>query len=207
MNWTSTYAPIEGVKYIVETEGCVFPAHIIDGTWWNTERGFPIDGVKRWIVYPEGEDPNDLVAPEMFLKYLIRDYKQLKEIAKEESEKVKQLRKLNMDLTKEYNNLHQKHMNLQADIQNRCSATEEEVEMLRLQNKNLTIELANVKRRCSILADDKERDIERGVRKDETVKLLLKENARLKKFLKCVTKVCEVLKEQEEIEEPLPMED
>ena len=139
MNWTSTHAPIEGVKYIVETEGCVFPAHIIDGTWWNTERGFPIDGVKRWIVYPEGEEPNDLVAPEMLLKYLIHDYKQLKEIAKEESEKVKQLRKLNMDLTKEYNNLHQKHMNLQADIQNRCSATEDEVENLRQENKKLKV--------------------------------------------------------------------
>ena len=139
MNWTSTHAPIEGVKYIVETEGCVFPAHIIDGTWWNTERGFPIDGVKRWIVYPEGEEPNDLIAPEMLLKYLIRDYKQLKEIAKEESEKVKQLRKLNMDLTKEYNNLHQKHMNLQADIQNRSSATEDEVETLRQENKKLKV--------------------------------------------------------------------
>lgn len=137
MNWTSTYAPIEGVKYIVETEGCVFPAHIIDGTWWNTERGFPIDGVKRWIVYPEGEEPNDLVAPEMLLKYAYRECRALKEIAKEESEKVKQLRKLNMDLTKEYNNLHQKHMNLQADIQNRSTATEEEVEALRRANKKL----------------------------------------------------------------------
>lgn len=206
MNWTSQYTPIEGVKYIVETEGCVFPAHIIDGTWWNTERGFPIDGVKRWIVYPEGEEPNDLVAPEMLLKYAYRECRALKEIAKEESEKVKQLRKLNKELTEQFNKLHQKHMNLQTDIQNRCNATEE-MEMLRLQNKNLTIELANVKRRCSILADDKERDIERRVRKDETVKLLLKENARLKKFLKCVAKVCEVLKEQEEVEEPLPMED
>ena len=135
MNWTSTYDPIEGVKYIVETEGCVFPAHIIDGTWWNTERGFPIDGVKRWIVYPEGEGPNDLIAPEMLLKYLIRDYKQLKEIAKEESEKVKQLRKLNKELTEQFNKLHKEHKNLQADIQNRCSATEDEVETLRQENK------------------------------------------------------------------------
>lgn len=138
MNWTSTYAPIEGVKYIVETDGgCVFPAHIIDGTWWNTEKGFPIDGVKRWIVYPEGEEPNDLIAPEMLLKYLIRDYKQLKEIAKEESEKVKQLRKLNKELTEQFNKLHQKHMNLQTNVQNRCSATEEEVEALRKENKKL----------------------------------------------------------------------
>ena len=73
--------------------------------------------VKRWIVYPESEEPNDLIAPEMLLKYLIRDNKQLKEIAKEESEKVKQLRKLNKELTEQYNGLHQKHMNLQADIQ------------------------------------------------------------------------------------------
>lgn len=137
MNWTSTYAPIEGVKYIVETEGCVFPAHIIDGTWWNTERGFPIDGVKRWIVYPEGEGPNDLIAPEMLLKYLYRDYMGLKEIAKEESEKVKALRMLNKELTEQFNQLHQSHTILQASVQNRCSATEDEVEALRQENKKL----------------------------------------------------------------------
>lgn len=137
MNWTSQYAPIEGVKYIVETEGCVFPAHIIDGTWWNTERGFPIDGVKRWIVYPEGEGPNDLIAPEMLLKYLYRDYINLKEIAKEESEKVKALRMLNQELTEQFNQLHQSHTILQASMQNRCCATEEEVETLRQENKRL----------------------------------------------------------------------
>ena len=137
MNWTSNHAPIEGVKYIVETEGCVFPAHIINGIWWNTERGFPIDGVKRWIVYPEGEEPNDLIAPEMLLKYLVRDFKQMKEIAKEESEKVKQLRKLNKELTEQFNKLHQKHVNLQASVQSRCGATDEEVEMLRQENKKL----------------------------------------------------------------------
>ena len=97
----------------------------------------PIDGVKRWIVYPEGEEPNDLIAPEMLLKYVCRECKQLKEIAKEESEKVKQLRKLNKELTEQFNKLHQKHMNLQADIQNRCSATEDEVEALRQENKKL----------------------------------------------------------------------
>lgn len=54
MNWTSR-KPIENVKCIVETNtGCVFPAHCINGTWWNTEKAFPIDGVTRWIVYPEG---------------------------------------------------------------------------------------------------------------------------------------------------------
>ena len=137
MNWTSSYAPIEGVKYIVETEGCVFPAHIINGTWWNTERGFPIEGVKRWIVYPEGEEPNDLIAPEMLLKYLYRDYMDLKEVAKGESEKVKVLRNLNKELTEEYNKLHKKHMDLQTEIEGRSLADEQEVENLRKENKRL----------------------------------------------------------------------
>ena len=137
MNWTSSYAPIEGVKYIVETEGCVFPAHIINGTWWNTERGFPIEGVKRWIVYPEGEEPNDLIAPEMLLKYLYRDYMNLKEVAKGESEKVKVLRNLNKELTEEYNKLHKKHVDLQTEIQGRSLADEQEVENLRKENKRL----------------------------------------------------------------------
>lgn len=73
----------------------------------------------------------------MLLKYAYRECKNLKEIAKEESEKVTQLRKLNKDLTDAYNKLHQKHMNLQANVQNRCSATEEEVEALRQENKKL----------------------------------------------------------------------
>ena len=59
MNWTTREA-IEGLKCIVETNtGCVFPAQVINGVWWNTEKAFPIDGVRRWIPYPEGGNPND----------------------------------------------------------------------------------------------------------------------------------------------------
>lgn len=76
MNWTSRQ-PLENVKCIVETNtGCVFPAHCIRGTWWNTEKAFPIDGVVRWIVYPEGEEPNDLIAPELLVKYLMQNYRE-----------------------------------------------------------------------------------------------------------------------------------
>lgn len=75
MNWTSR-TPIDSAKCIVETEsGCVFPAHCINGTWWNTEKGFVIEGVKRWIIYPEGEEPNDYVAPEVLLKYVMQAYR------------------------------------------------------------------------------------------------------------------------------------
>ena len=50
---------------------------------------------------------------------------------------MKVYRSLNKELTEQYNGLHQKHLNLQADIQNRCNATEEEVEALRQENKKL----------------------------------------------------------------------
>ena len=54
MNWT-TFDPIEGQKYIVETNnGSVFPAHVINGNSWWSDKGFPIEGVTRWIPYPTG---------------------------------------------------------------------------------------------------------------------------------------------------------
>lgn len=98
MNWSSR-KPIENVKCIVETNtGCVFPAHYIKGTWWNTEKAFPVDGVKRWIVYPEGEDPNDYIAPEALLKYLIQAYR-------ESQTKLEFVRYLNKTLCKEFSRI------------------------------------------------------------------------------------------------------
>ena len=100
MNWTSR-TPIEGVKCIVETEGCVFPAHYINGTWWNTEKGFPIDGVKRWVVYPEGEEPNDYIAPEVLLKYVMQAYR-------ESQSKLEATRELNRKLCATYSKMKDK---------------------------------------------------------------------------------------------------
>lgn len=98
MNRTSR-KPIENVKCIVETNtGCVFPAHCINGTWWNTEKAFPIDGVTRWIVYPEGEAPNDYIAPEALLKYLMQAYR-------ESQNKLGTTRELNKKLCKEFSRI------------------------------------------------------------------------------------------------------
>ena len=101
MNWTSR-TPIEGVKCIVETEGCVFPAHYINGTWWNTEKGFPIDGVRRWIVYPEGEEPNDYIAPEVLLKYVMKAYR-------DSQSKLEATRELNKKLCTTYAKIKEEH--------------------------------------------------------------------------------------------------
>lgn len=98
MNWTSR-APLGGVKCIVETNtGCVFPAHFINGVWWNTEKAFPVDGVTRWIVYPEGEEPNDYIAPEALLKYLMQAYR-------ESQNKLETTRELNKKLCKEFSRI------------------------------------------------------------------------------------------------------
>ena len=98
MNWTSR-KPIENVKCIVETNtGCVFPAHYIKGTWWNYSRNFPVESVIRWIVYPEGEDPNDYIAPEALLKYLIQAYREV-------NAKLEFTRELNKKLCKEFSRI------------------------------------------------------------------------------------------------------
>ena len=98
MNWTSR-TPVENVKCIVETNtGCVFPAHYIKGTWWNTEKAFPIDGVTKWIIYPEGEEPNDYIAPEVVLKHLMQAYRK-------NHSKLELTRELNKKLCKEFSRI------------------------------------------------------------------------------------------------------
>ena len=95
MNWTSR-KPIENVKCIVETNtGCVFLAYYSGGTWWYYSRNFPVESVIRWIVYPEGEDPNDYIAPEALLKYLMQAYR-------EAQTKLEFTRELNKKLCKEF---------------------------------------------------------------------------------------------------------
>lgn len=108
MNWTSR-KPIENVKCIVETNtGSTFPAHYIKGTWWNTERAFPIDGVTRWVVYPEGEEPNDYIAPEALLKYVMQAYR-------ESQHKLEFTRDLNKQLVKEFTRMKTEYEQMKAE--------------------------------------------------------------------------------------------
>ena len=76
MNWTSR-PPFEKTKCIVETTvGSTFPAYYSNGFWWHADKRFIIEGVTRWIIYPEGEEPNDYVAPEVLLKYVMQAYRE-----------------------------------------------------------------------------------------------------------------------------------
>lgn len=116
MNW-SKESPIEGVKYIVRTDTQkLFPAFWENGGWWHSEGAFEILNVCTWIVYPERyskcEDRNPEVPTEVLLKYAVRDYIKMKEIAGGESEKVSELKKLNKSLVSEYNALLMAHKEL-----------------------------------------------------------------------------------------------
>ena len=112
MHWTKL-EPIEGLKCIVRTDmQKLFPAVYQNGTWWHSDFEFEIRDVCTWIPYPdrqpEYESLKDDVPAEVLMKYLVRDYRV-------EQEKVKQLRKLNGQLTKAYNDLKKAFNCMEAD--------------------------------------------------------------------------------------------
>ena len=188
MNWTSR-EPIEGVECIVETNtGCVFPAHYIKGTWWNTQKAFPIDGVERWIVYPEGEEPNDLVAPEVLLKYAYRDYKKEQEMRKLTEEKFTEVRKLNKEITSQYNITYKECNDLKNQLaqakNDQLQRDTEEMERLR-QLKKMLLEAC------------KELKLKAGNVKNDEIKRLQKENSRLRGYLKSLGHIFKTVMDME----------
>lgn len=139
MNWT-TREPIEGVKCIVETDFCTFPAIFIDGEWVHYIKRTPLYNVKRWIIYPEGEDPNDYVPPTVLLKYAFRKLREDKKI-------IQSLRILNHELT---------------DTYNKIAIRNKELNCL---NSNLTITCNDLKKKCQEACDNKVKEIEKRNRK------------------------------------------
>ena len=113
MHWTKL-EPIDGLKCIVRTDmQKLFPAVYQNGTWGHSAFDeFEIRNVCTWIPYPdrqpEYESLNDDVPAEVLLKYLVRDYRA-------DQEKVKQLRKLNEQLVKAYNDLKKAFNRMEAD--------------------------------------------------------------------------------------------
>lgn len=189
MNFT-TKPPVERVKCIVETEnGCVFPAYMLNGIWYNSEKAFPIEGVKHWIVFPGEEDKlADCIPAEVLLKYAYRDYKEMKKIAKEESEKVKSLRELNRKLTKEYNKLYTELNTLKNNSAQDILFDQPELTQLRELSRNLTIMYQDMKRKYNEACDKR-------------VKELTKQNNKLKGLLKSIGHICEAAQEMNNADE------
>lgn len=179
MNWTKT-TPLEGVKYIVRTDKQrLFPAFWEKGGWWHSEGEFEIFNVCTWIIYPERQTGNELQNPdvpiEVLMKYLVRDFKQMKEIAKGESEKVKELKKLNKSLVTEYNALLLAHRELLHTSGQKEFVAESKLQKKRAENRELIEKLQKLKEKME--SENSER-----------VEKLLKEIEQLKEELKLVRK-------------------
>lgn len=121
MNWTSR-EPIENLKCIVETRtGSTFPALYDKGTWWNALRPFPVEGVVRWIAYPQGEEPNDYIPPEVLLKYAMKSYR-------EEHGRLEEIRGLNRQLCTSYNKMREDNQKLRRKNEELKASLKEERE-------------------------------------------------------------------------------
>ena len=183
MNWT-TAEPVNGVKYIVETSnGSIFPAHIINGTWWNSEKAFPIEGVRRWILYPDGGSANDEIPVEILFKYVCRDFKEMKRIAKEESEKVVQLKRLNKALVSDCGKL--------------CDDIKELKEAISAKNDKHQKELENLYELMRNIA--RERDelnelVTKAQSQPDSSSELLRENKQMKAFLGSIMNTCDIVR-------------
>jgi hypothetical protein len=186
MNWTTT-EPVSGVKYIVETNtGSIFPAHVINGTWWNYEKAFPIEGARRWIVYPDGGNVNDEIPIEVLFKYLHRDFKNMKEIAKQESAKVKQLKNLNKELVEDYNKLYEENKRLEDEVFKKDVEHQKEMEKLYEMIHQLSNERDRLKEQQTV-----------PVNQPDPSKELLRENKQMKAFLRSIMNTCDTVRELE----------
>lgn len=181
--------PIEGLKCIVETNtGCVFPAQTINGTWWNTEKAFPVEGVKRWIPYPGGGNANDDIPIEILFKYLCCDFKKMKEIAKGESEKVKQLKKLNKEIVSDYGKLFDEIKSLKEELAGKDKYYEEEM-------KKLYSLMHEVSAERDVLKEQNKG--QHRASSPELSKDLLRENKQMKAFFRSIMNTCDTVRELE----------
>ena len=89
-----------------------------------------------------------------------------------------------MQLTNQFNALHTKHMNLQANVQSHNYASDEELERLRQLNKTL-------------LETCKDLKLKAENAKNEEIKRLQKENSRLKGYLKSLGHIFKTVMEIE----------
>lgn len=159
MNWTKS-TPVEGVKYIVRTDTQrLFPAYWENGGWWHSHTETEIFNVCTWVVYPErcpkNEDKNPDIPKEVLLKYAVRDYRKMKEIAKDESDKVTELKKLNKNLVTEYNTLLTNYRELKRKSELNASIAEAKLEKKRVKNRELAEKLGKAMDKLSAMEEER----------------------------------------------------
>ena len=159
MNWTKD-TPVEGVKYIVRTDTQkLFPAYWENGGWWHSQSETEVFNVCAWVVYPEryskSNDKGPDVPKEVLLKYAVRDYRKMKEIAKGESEKVTELKKLNKNLVTEYNTLLTNYRELKRKSELNASIAEAKLEKKRVKNRELAEKLGKAMDKLAGLEEER----------------------------------------------------
>ena len=151
---------MEGVKYIVRTDTQrLFPAYWENGGWWHSHTETEIFNVCTWVVYPErcpkNEDKNPDIPKEVLLKYAVRDYRKMKEIAKGESDKVTELKKLNKNLVTEYNTLLTNYRELKRKSELNASIAEAKLEKKRVKNRELAEKLGKAMDKLSAMEEER----------------------------------------------------
>ena len=170
--------------------GSVFPAHVINGNSWWSDKGFPIEGVTRWIPYPTGGgNENGDIPIEVLFKYVCRDFKNMKRIAKEESEKVSQMKKLNKEVVSECNRLIEENKELKLKLAMKDSERSEEMESLYQMINEIAAERDALKEKLS------ERPQVQSY--SDPSKDLLRENKQMKAFLRSIMNTCDTVRELE----------
>ena len=137
----------------------LFPAYWENGGWWHSHTETEIFNVCTWVVYPErcpkNEDKNPDIPKEVLLKYAVRDYRKMKEIAKGESDKVTELKKLNKNLVTEYNTLLTNYRELKRKSELNASIAEAKLEKKRVKNRELAEKLGKAMDKLSAMEEER----------------------------------------------------
>lgn len=143
-----------------------------------------MDPVPYW-----GGGENDDIPIEVLFKYVCRDFKNMKRIAQEESEKVSQMKKLNREVVSECNRLIEENKELKLELAMKDNERSEEMDNLYRMVNELTKERDELKARL-----EERTQVESH---SEPSKDLLRENKQMKAFLRSIMNTCDTVRELE----------
>lgn len=133
-----------------------------------------------------GGNANDEIPVEVLFKYVCRDYKNMKEIAQGESEKVKTLKGLNKQLVTDCGKLYDEVKKLKEELANKDSDHEEDMKKL----YDLIYEISA--ERDALKEQIKNQEPQSAPSQD-----LIRENKQMKAFLRSIMNTCDTMRELE----------
>jgi crossover junction endodeoxyribonuclease RuvC len=135
--------------------------------------------IKQAVTGYGGADKHQV---QMMVKMLLN----MKEIAKQESEKVKQLKSLNKELVEDYNKLYEENKRLEDEVFKKDVEHQKEMEKLYEMIHQLSNERDRLKEQQTV-----------PVNQPDPSKELLRENKQMKAFLRSIMNTCDTVRELE----------